>query len=148
MQMPLPVNSTHATTKVRAEDNKKNRKRNAQGEKNTSKAKKVKEIPQNKTATKSSDKTQKPPNPKGAEYQASVTAVKEIYNSFSAAGFPPSAPVQPPPPSMQPALSSVQPRPNLQHWAPTPITIPTGTPCTLQQQNVDPQATLSAGFLA
>ena len=41
---------------------------------------------QNKTATKSSNEILKPPHPKTAEYQASMSAVKEIYHSFATAG--------------------------------------------------------------
>lgn len=122
-------------------NNKSNRKRKVKGEKNTSKAKKVKKTPQNKTT--SGNKTQKPPNPKKAEYQALVTAVKKIYNSFSATGFPSKVPAQPPPPSVQPELSSVQHLANPHHGAPTRIATPTDVPCTIQQQNMEHQITLS-----
>lgn len=164
--MPFPLNATHSTKKVRSSspslecdngvkqrkdtptdkgNNKENRKRKVQGEKNTSKTKKVKKTPQNKTTT-SSDEIQKPPNPKKAEYQASVTAVKEIYSSFSAAGFPSKVPAQPPPPSVQPALSSAQHLANPQHGAPSRITTPTGISCTIQQQNMEHRTTLTTGF--
>ena len=69
------------------EDNdRENRKRKPRGEKNNSQAKKVKKTSQNKTATKSSNQILKPAHPKTAEYQASVSAAKEIYNSFATAG--------------------------------------------------------------
>ena len=63
-------------------NNKENRKRKPRGETNNLQVKKVKKKTQNKTATKSSNEILKPPNPKTAEYQASVSAVKKIYNSL------------------------------------------------------------------
>lgn len=163
--MSLPEKASHSTKRARGpnlneerdnegrqsndgtpEDNdKENRKRKPRGETNNSKAKKVKKTSQNKTATKSSNGVLKPPNPKTAEYQASVSAVKEIYNSFATAGFPPSVPAQPPPTSMK-TTSSVQPPVNVHLCSPNSFTNPMNTPRTIQQRNVEHRGSPSAGL--
>ena len=105
IHVSLPEKASHSTKRARGpnpneerdnegrqskdvtpEDNdKENRKRKPRGETNNSQAKKVKKTSHNKTATKSSNEILKPTNPKKAEYQASVSAAKEIYNSFATA---------------------------------------------------------------
>lgn len=165
IHMSLPEKASHSTKRARGpnlneerdnegrqsndgtpEDNdKENRKRKPRGETNNSKAKKVKKTSQNKTATKSSNGVLKPPNPKTAEYQASVSAVKEIYNSFATAGFPPSVPAQPPPTSMK-TTSSVQPPVNVHLCSPNSFTNPMNTPRTIQQRNVEHRGSPSAGL--
>ena len=74
-----------------------------------------------------------------------MSAVKEIYNSFATAGFPPSVPPQPPPTSMK-LTSSEQPPVNVQLCSPNSVTNPMNTPRTIQQQNVEHQGSPSTGF--
>ena len=166
IHMSLPEKASHSTKRARGpnpseerdnggrqsndgtptEDNdKENRKRKPRGETNNSQAKKVKKTSHNKTATKSSNEILKPTNPKKAEYQASVSAVKEIYNTFATAGFPPRVPAQPPPTSMQPT-SSVQPPVNVQLCSPNSVTNPMNTPRTIKQRNVEHRGSPSAGL--
>ena len=143
IHMLLPEKASHSTKRARSpnpnkerdnegrqsndgtpeDNNKENRKQKPRGETNNLQAKKVKKTSQNKTATKSSNEILKPLNPKTAEYQASVSAVKKIYDSFATASFPPSVPEQPPPTSMQPT-SSVQPLVNVQLCSPNSVTNP------------------------
>ena len=106
IHVSLPEKASHSTKRTRGpnpseqrynggrqsndgtptEDNdRENRKRKPRGETNNSQAKKVKKTSQNKTATKSSNQILRPAHPKTAEYQASVSAAKEIYNSFATA---------------------------------------------------------------